>query len=115
MWLAPFRYEGKPVWVGQVSRDIGVKFHWRTITTHAIDGDVDDSRENVIGDLIQSGRLSGFAFVPGVGKTNPERLPSNLTGDRYHTDGHRGVAILEREDATPHFLDWGEEQDARLE
>ena len=38
LWLAPFSYEGKPVWVGQVSRDIGVMFHWRTITTHAADG-----------------------------------------------------------------------------
>jgi hypothetical protein len=25
LWLAPFRCEGQPVWVGQVSRDIGVK------------------------------------------------------------------------------------------
>ncbi len=39
LWLAPFTFEAQPVWVGQVSRDIGVKFHWRTITTHAIDGD----------------------------------------------------------------------------
>ena len=25
LWMAPFRCEGKPVWIGQVSRDIGVK------------------------------------------------------------------------------------------
>jgi hypothetical protein len=106
LWLAPFTFEGKAVWVGQVSRDIGVKFHWRSITTHAIDGDVDDARENVLGDLIQSGRMSGFAFVPGVGRTDPENLPKNLTGDRYHTDGYRGVAILERGDADARFLEW---------
>lgn len=106
LWLAPFTFKGKQVWVGQVSRDIGVKFHWRTITTHAIDGDVDDARENVLGDLIQSGRLSGFAYVPGVGETDPENLPKNLTGDRYHTDGYRGVAVLERDSATASYLQW---------
>ena len=65
-----------------------------------------NARETVIADLIQSGRLSGFAFVPGVGRTDPEKLPKNLTGDRYHTDGYRGVAILEREDSTARFLEW---------
>ena len=106
LWRAPFTYQTKPVWVGQVSRDIGVKFHWKTITTHAIDGDVDDARENVIGDLIQSGRLSGFTFVPGVGETGAEDLPENLTGDAYHTDGLRAVVILEQEEAATKVLDW---------
>ena len=106
LWLAPFTFEDRAVWVGQVSRDIGVKFHWRTITTHAIDGDVDDARANVIGDLIQSGRLSGFSFVPGVGETDPENLPENLTGDSYHTDGYRGVAVLVRKEVEASFLDW---------
>ena len=26
LWYTPVRYQGKPVWVGTVSRDIGVKF-----------------------------------------------------------------------------------------
>ena len=25
LWLAPFEYDGRAVWIGQVSRDIGVK------------------------------------------------------------------------------------------
>jgi hypothetical protein len=115
LWHAPFTFTGKPVWVGQVSRDIGVKFHWRTITTHAIDGDVDDSRENVIGDLIQSGRMAGFTYVPGVGASDPDNLPRNLTGDRYHTDGYRGVAILQRSEVQSHYLPWTEEATAEQE
>ena len=106
LWLAPFTFRSRPVWVGQVSRDIGVKFHWKTITTHAIDGDVDDARENVIGDLLYSNRMSGFTYVPGVGKTNPNDLPTNLTGDEYHTDGYRGVAVLEPKTVTVKYLDW---------
>ena len=27
LWLTPLRYQNEPVWVGQVSRDIGVRFH----------------------------------------------------------------------------------------
>jgi len=39
LWLAPFRVEGNSVWVGQVSRDIGVKVTPKspTLTTHVID------------------------------------------------------------------------------
>ncbi len=51
--------------------------------------------------------------LPRLGKTNPERLPCNLTGDRYHTDGYRGAAILEREGTVPRFLDWGEDTEAQ--
>jgi len=43
-WLTPFTLAGKPVWVGQVSRDIGVRFTNRSwyLTTHKIDPDVDE-------------------------------------------------------------------------
>ena len=39
LWLAPFRFEDRPVWIGQVSRDIGVKITPKspTLTTHVID------------------------------------------------------------------------------
>ena len=38
-------YHGKPVWVGQISRDIGSRLtiHSSTFTTHKIDPDVDDA------------------------------------------------------------------------
>ena len=31
LWLTPLRFHGKPVWVGQVSRDIGVRFTWQDV------------------------------------------------------------------------------------
>ena len=39
------RYHGKPVWVGQISRDIGSRLtiHSPTLTTHKIDPDVDEA------------------------------------------------------------------------
>src|SRR5262249_37770576 len=60
LWITPFRLEGKPVWIGQVSRDIGVRFTSKTwnLTTHRIDPDVDDARDYVLDDLMESGRAA---------------------------------------------------------
>ena len=56
VWLTPLRLEGEPVWIGQISRDIGVRFTKKTITTHKIDPDVDEARDYVIDDLVAAGR-----------------------------------------------------------
>src|SRR5262245_53542866 len=39
IWLTPLRYQGADVWIGAISRDIGVYFTTRawSLTTHAID------------------------------------------------------------------------------
>jgi hypothetical protein len=96
LWLAPLSFEGLPVWVGQVSRDIGVRFTTRAwnLTTHRIDPDVDESRDYVLEDLLSAGRVRLAGYVGGVGpcqRTAPRR---NLTGDPYHTDGKRAVILL---------------------
>ncbi|MCP4268245.1 MAG: hypothetical protein GY777_22170, partial [Candidatus Brocadiaceae bacterium] len=51
LWLTPMLFQENPVWVGQVSRDIGIRFTTRTwnLMTHKIDPNVDDSREYVFG------------------------------------------------------------------
>jgi hypothetical protein len=45
-WQSPIRFCGWKVYVGQISRDIGVKFTLKspTISTHVIDLDVDEVR-----------------------------------------------------------------------
>ena len=91
LWLAPVQFQGKFVWVGQISRDIGVRFTARTIVTHKIDPDVDETRSYLIQDLLYSQGLSKFAFVKGVGAASMESPRQNLTGDSYFTDGLRGV------------------------
>ncbi len=96
LWYSPIRFAGRPVWVGQVNRDIGVKFTHRswTLTTHAVDPDVDDSRENVTGDLIHSGRLRHIAYVDGVGARSEQAPGRNLMNDPFYTDGRRAVYVL---------------------
>jgi hypothetical protein len=91
LWLAPVQFQSKLVWVGQISRDIGVRFTTKTIVTHKIDPDVDETRSYVIQDLLYSQGLSKFAFVKGVGAAPIESPQQNLTGDPYFTDGLRAV------------------------
>jgi hypothetical protein len=106
LWLSPLLHDGKPVWVGQVSRDIGVKFTLKTwnLTTHAIDSDIDDSREATMGDLLQTGHVARIGYIPGVGRTDPSKPPRNLTGDEYFTDGFRALSELSNEPVQPQFL-----------
>jgi hypothetical protein len=96
LWLTPLAFEGQPVWVGQVSRDIGVRFTTKAwnLTTHRIDSDVDESRDYVIEDLLVAGRVKAAGYVAGVGACTPDAPRRNLTGDPYYTDGKRAVILL---------------------
>ena len=96
LWLTPLAFRDQAVWVGQVSRDIGVRFttHTWNLTTHRIDPDVDESRDYVIEDLVLAGRVAAAGYVGGVGACTPAAPHRNLTGDPYFTDGKRAVIVL---------------------
>ena len=98
LWYSPLRYQGKPVFVGQVSRDIGVRFTFkaRPPVTHKIDPDIDEARHALVEDLIFSQMLAKVGWVKGVGPARPSKPRNNLTGDPYFTDGLRTVLILEQ-------------------
>jgi hypothetical protein len=98
IWLTPLEYQGKPVWLGQISRDIGVRWTLKTwnLTTHKIDPDVDEARLGLIQDLLYSQSLLKFGFVKGLEPAPPSRPYRNLTGDPYFTDGLRAVLLFER-------------------
>jgi hypothetical protein len=97
LWLAPVTWNGKPVWLGQISRDIGVRWTWRTITTHKIDPDVDETRGYLVQDLIASQHVASVGWVKGVGAAPRPEPRHNLTGDPYFTDGLRLVALISNE------------------
>lgn len=106
LWSTELKFKGQRVWVGQVSRDIGVRFTWKTwnLTTHRIDADVDEARDYVVEDLLQLGRLELAAYVPGVGECSRQAPRHNLTGDPYYTDGKRAVIFLSSERTEPKFV-----------
>jgi hypothetical protein len=107
LWLAPFRCEGKPVWIGQVSRDIGVKMTTKspTLTTHVIDPVVDEAREYVLASLLHKDAVSRFTFAQGVGEAPTFRPRFNLADDPYVTDGMRLVVWVSSEPVPPHEAD----------
>ena len=109
LWLAPVQFKGNLVWVGQISRDIGVRFTTKTIVTHKIDPDVDETRSYLIQDLWYSQGLSKFALVKGVGVAPIETPRYNLSGDPYFTDGLRAVLWVSSQPVAfekVEFLEW---------
>ena len=112
LWLAPFLFEGQSVWVGQVSRDINIKATWLspTLTTHVIDSNVDEARENLLQSLLVAGVVRRFAFVTGVPPASAQSPRTNLTEDPYFTDGLRVVMQVSGTQTIPPeeviFLEW---------
>jgi hypothetical protein len=116
LWLAPFRCEGQPVWVGQVSRDIGVKITSKspTLTTHIIDPVVDEAREYLMHSLLHRDAIDRFAFVRGVGAATRDAPRRNLTDDPWISDGMRMVLWLSSTPVAPdqaEDLGWNESAD----
>ena len=98
MWLSPMRYQGKPVWIAQISRDIGVRFTFKTWppVTHKIDPDIDEAMYALMEDLMYSQQLAKIGWVKGVGAATRSKPRHNLTGDPYFTAGLRAVLMFDR-------------------
>ncbi len=101
LWITPLRYQGKPVWIGQISRDIGVRWTLQTpnLTTHKINPNVDETRSYLVQDLAPNCRW--WSLVQGVEFAAPKSPRKNLTGDPYFTDGLRAVLELTCEPTKP--------------
>ena len=109
LWMSRARFEGVPVFMGQISRDIGVRFTAKTITTHKIDPNVDETREGLLENLAYSQSLEKFAYVGGVGEVPMDQPKGNLTGDPWFSDGYRIVLWVTSEPVSiddVDFLEW---------
>jgi LssY-like putative type I secretion system component LssY len=109
LWRAPVNLNGDPVWVGQISRDIGVKLSSVTLITHKVDPIIDEARLYVTLNAVESQSLKALGYVSGVGFADRASGRVNYTKDPYFTDGNRVVLILSEED-TPtdriKYLHW---------
>jgi hypothetical protein len=94
LWVAPVTVDGQNVWVGQISRDIGVKLSSKTFVTHKIDPVVDEARLYITLDLANSQSLRALGYVRGVGESDRDAPRRNYTKDPYYTDGLRVVLFL---------------------
>jgi len=119
LWLAPARFQGLPVMVGQISRDIGVRLTGKLSppTTHVIDPEVDEARWYLEQDLVLSQRIERLGLAKGVGYAPESKPRYNLMGDPYYTDGLRFVAFF-TDNAVSfvdiELLDWEMPQDIRF-
>lgn len=112
LWLAPYRLHNQPVWIGQVSRDIGVRFTTKVwnLTTHRIDPDVDEARDYVLDDLLDAERVEAAGHVDAMEPSSVAAPRQNLTGDPYYTDGRRVVILLSDRSTRPRFVEWTSRQ-----
>lgn len=109
LWMSNMRFEGLPVWLGQISRDIGVRFTTKTITTHKIDPNVDETREFLLENLAYAQSLEKFGYVRGVGEVPVSQPKGNLTGDPWFSDGYRLVLWVSSEPVPVseiQYVDW---------
>ena len=111
LWLTPYRYMGKRVWAGTISRDVGIRFTFLSpfLVTHKIDPDVDEVRNSFGTDMLVSGNLRAVGFAAGGIAYSPDKPGHNLTGDIYFTDGLRLVLFLTNEIMpleSTRFLEW---------
>ncbi len=111
LWLAPFTFEHRAVWIGQISRDIGVKLTTTSwyLTTHRISPYVDEERDYLLQDLLLTGLVERIGYSAGVGAAAAGSPRYNLAHDPYITDGLRLVVFLGSELRSPlttDFLPW---------
>ena len=98
LWFSPMRYQGLPVWIGQISRDVGVRFTLKTWppVTHKIDPDIDEAQHALLEDMVYSQQLAKVGWIKGVGDATRAKPRHNLTGDPYFTFGLRLVLMFEK-------------------
>ncbi len=109
VWLAPILCNGQLVWIGQISRDIGVRFSSKTFVTHKVDPNVDEAREYLVQDLIVGQSVAKIGYVAGVGPATRDEPRTNYTNDPYFTDGLRVVFFLSGDPVSYdeiELLDW---------
>jgi hypothetical protein len=106
LWRAPVNFEGTPVWVGQISRDIGLKLSGKAIVTHKIDPAVDEARFYALMDIAASQYLGQAGYAKGVGHAPATAPRYNYTEDPYFTDGLRLVLFISEKPMTYEKIQW---------
>jgi len=94
LWVAPFNFQGKTVFVVQAGRQQGWRMQQVEDEHLMLNPRVDEVRNLLIQDLLYSSGLEKLAFVDGVGATEAGEARPSLGGASYQTDGLRAVLFL---------------------
>jgi LssY C-terminus len=92
VWKAPFTWNGRTVWIGAGTHDIGFEKDQRNgKVTHKIDPAVDGERDHVGETLQKTGKVKAVHYyLPSM----PVLEAKNATGGSYHSDGRLLVLFL---------------------
>ena len=105
LWLSPYDYEGKHVWVGQISRIVRRSVWDRFV----IEADVDEARSYLLQDLWFAQALSKYGYIRTSAVSTLHAPRKSLNNDPYFTDGHCLVMWVSG-DPVPisavHFVPW---------
>jgi hypothetical protein len=84
--------DGRPIWYGAATFDIGVKLNKRVIQpTHRIEEDVDKERDKLVADWKLTGHLADLQWVPDFHSILRGKNGGN---DPWRTDGRLVLAII---------------------
>ena len=94
LWQAPDKVDGKTLWVGAATHDIGFERDQRgngRNVTHKIDTNVDAERTFVHDSLTAGGGITGSSYVM---PNNPVQEAHTATGGTFHSDGRILIITL---------------------
>ena len=92
IWKQEALYEGRPVWVGAATHDIGVaNSRMKTKWSHRIDPHIDRERDWIETDLLFAGTAVGYLDVQ---RPSAPHSAGNATGDAIVTDGAMTVVKI---------------------
>ncbi len=94
LWQAPMRVGDEPVWIGQVSYDMGGATGAHVYSDYRIDPDIDDARMFIMQNFWYSQSLSRMSHIGGIPRSTLDAPASNFTDSEYFTDGLRVVLFV---------------------
>lgn len=111
LWQTPIQYQGKTVWLCQVSSRLGGRFADKASSgeTLPMDPYLDDARNDLTQDLAYSQALIKIGHVKGSGKTQEPKAGESSGEGHYSTDGLRVVLVFGDRPASLasiDFFDW---------
>lgn len=92
VWNSGLVVDGRPLWVGSATHDIGFEKDQRTGgVTHRIDPEIDKERDYILQSFDAAGAFSSAAYVT---PSNPMREAHTATGGSFHSDGRILIMAL---------------------
>jgi len=92
VWKSDLTIDGRPLWVGSATHDIGFEKDQRTGgVTHKIDPEIDKERDYILQSFDAAGVFSSAAYVT---PPNPLVEARTATGGSFHSDGRIVIMAL---------------------